>query len=116
MKELTPEEIFRVLQTGVFWDAKKIKEAIEEFAKIKKTYIFSSYEFNYDSEEKCHYLYDNECYLFVFDEQIQLRCDRLNVFSSDLDIKIPIHGFKDIQSAYEKFISMTLEAEDDDEE
>lgn len=113
-EEITPEEFIRVLKTGNLWNAMKIKNAIEEFAEIKKTYTFSGHQFEYDSDGKCHYLYDNECYLFVFDGQIKIRCDRLNVFSSDLDIQIPIHGNKDIQSAYEKFISMTLEVESDD--
>ena len=47
--------------------------------------------------------------MFIFDKMIELRCDRESVFSSHQTIEYPIKSVRDIEIAYERFRSMTME-------
>ena len=82
-----------------------IKEALEKF-------IESEHHFSWDSEDKYHYIYHNECYLFISDKKIEVRCDRDDVFSSHQSFDFEIKTDEDIVSAYEKFKSTTMEDEE----
>jgi hypothetical protein len=52
--------------------------------------------------------------LFIFEGKIEVRCDRENVFSSHQTIEYTIKNISDIEIAYERFKSMTMEADEDD--
>ena len=45
---------------------------------------------------------------------IEVRCDRENVFSSNVSIEYPINNIDDIKTAYERFKSMIMEAEEEE--
>ena len=91
--------------------AKKIKGELDKIC-LEKTHIFHHF-FRYDFEDKYYYIYDNDCYLFVFDKKIEVRSDRENVLSANKTFTHRIKEVEDIQIAYEHFCSMTME---DDEE
>lgn len=90
---------------------KKIKEELEKLLVMNPVNNYHS--FSFDTEDKYHFIYDNECYLFVFDGRIEVRCDRENVFSSDKTFTYKIEEIKDISNAYEHFNSVTMESDED---
>ena len=51
--------------------------------------------------------------LFVFDEKIELRSDRENVFSANKKITHQIQKAEDIHMAYRHFWSLTAEDEEE---
>ncbi len=107
--EITPEEFFRVLKTGNPWNAKKIKDALEELLESRNTKIYSGHILSFDSEDKLHYLHDNDCYLFIYDEMIATRCDRTDVASEGVELKFPINDALNIEAAYSHFCSISME-------
>jgi hypothetical protein len=107
------EDLLDVIKYGHKWHAKKIKEVLDELLANKSNHL--NHEFRYDHDDKYHFIYDNECYLFVFDGKIEVRCDRDNVFSSDKTFTHLIKNPKDIISAYEQFNSITMEGEEEDD-
>ena len=110
-KKISEEEFMNVLKYGSKWHSKKIKEELDKIL-LNNSSIFD-HEFRFDFDDKYYYIYDNECYLFVFDDKIDIRSDRQNVFSSDKTITYKINEAKDILLAYEHFKSLTIEDEDD---
>jgi len=107
------EDLFDVIRHGTIWYGDKIKEGLEKVV-AKNTYPFIYSEIRRDSDDKYYYLYDNECYLLIWDQEIEVRCDRSNVFSSGKNIKYPIKTIEDIELAYDLFASMTMEDEEDE--
>jgi hypothetical protein len=107
MSEINKNELFDVIRHGHVWYSKKIKEALDD--KIVANSGSLNHDFRYDSEDKYYYIYDNECYLFVFDGKIEVRCDRDNTFSANKTFTYPIKDAQDIFEAYEKFKSITME-------
>jgi hypothetical protein len=110
MSELNKNELFDVIRHGYVWHSKKIKENLDE--KLIASSSAFNQEFRYDSEDKYYYIYDNECYLFVFDGKIEVRCDKDNTFSANKTFTYQIKDAQDIVEAYEKFKSITMEEED----
>ena len=108
------EDLFNIIKDGHAFIDEKIKESLEKF--IDKTHpsVSGNHSMRWDSDDKYHYIYDNECYLFILNGKIELRCDRDNVFSSHQTIEYKIKSEDDIEFAYEKFKSMTMEGEDDE--
>ncbi len=105
-QEIKKEDLFTAIKHGHLWPSLKIKEELENI-------MNGDHSFRWDSEDKYHYVYDNECYIFVGDKKIDVRCDRENVFSSNVHIEYDIKSEADIKSAYELFKSMTMECEED---
>ena len=105
-------DLFNAIKNGHLWEAEVIKGELEKLI-VNSTLGFSNHDMRWDVEDKYHYIYDNECYLFVFDKKIQLRCDRENVFSSHQTVNYEINSIEDIKEAYERFCSMTMEDEDE---
>lgn len=103
--EIKKEDFFTAIKYGHLWQSEKIKEALEKF-------IESEHHFSWDSEDKYHYIYHNECYLFISDKKIEVRCHRDDVFSSHQSFDFEIKTDEDIVSAYEKFKSTTMEDEE----
>ena len=107
--EITPDEFFRVLKTGNPWNAQKIKDALEKLIESRHTNIYSGHLFGFDSEDKIHFLHDNDCYLFIYDEVIETRCDRTDVASEGVELKFPITEILNIEAAYSHFCSISME-------
>jgi len=110
-KKISEEDFMDVLKYGSKWHSRRIKEELDEIL-LNNSSNFD-HEFRLDFDEKYYYIYDNECFLFVFDEKIDIRSDRQNVFSSDKTITYKIDEAKDILSAYKHFKSLTMEDEED---
>ena len=98
------------------WTSDAIKKELEKCIAKKSSVILNEHEIKWDGEENCHYVYDNDCYIFVHQRKIIMRCDRENVFSSELEVEFSIGSEKDIEQAYERFVSMTMENEEEDED
>ena len=107
------EDLFNVIKHGTAWFTDRVKEKIEDIISKNSSTTSSNHFFRWENDNKYNYIYDNDCYLFVFDGKIELRCDRENVYSSDMLLKFPVKTDADIELAYERFKSMTME---DDEE
>ena len=110
-KKISEEDFMNVLKYGRQWHSKKIKEELEKILLLNSS-IFN-HDFSFDLDDKYFYIYDNECYLFIFDDKIDLRSDRDNVYSTDKTFTYEINEAKDVLSAYEHFKSLTMEDEQD---
>lgn len=108
------EDLFNVIKHGHKWYEEIIKEGLQKIIDKNYSSFNDNHSIRWDSDDNYHFIYDNECYLFIFERRIELRCDRENVFSSHQAINFPITTVNDIELAYEKFKSMTMEGEDDD--
>ena len=106
------ENLFNINKHGYKWNAKRIKEHLDDLL-VMKAHIFNHF-FRFDHEDKYFYIYDNDCYLFVFDKKIEVRSDRENVFSANKTFTYKITESKAIQTAYEHFCSVTMESDEDD--
>ena len=111
MSDIKKDELLDILKYGYKWHSEKIKDELEKLL-IMNSRAFN-HELQYDINDKFHYVYDNECYLFVFDEKIELRCDREDVFSAGQTFEHGIRNADNIHAAYEHFKAMTMEAEDE---
>ena len=69
------EDLFNVIKHGTAWINDKIKTELEKII-AKNTYPFINSSFRWDSDDKYYYIYENECYLFIFDGIMETRCDR----------------------------------------
>jgi len=110
---VTKKDLFNVIKYSNTWINDKIKMELEKVI-AKDNYPFLNSSFRWDSEDKYHYIYDTECYLFIIDGKIETRCDRDNVYSSGKVAKYSISSVEDIELAYNNFASMTMEGEDED--
>ncbi len=106
-KEFSEENFIDVLKTGHQWHSSKIKEELNQQIIIDSF----RYQLNFDAREKRYYVYDNECFLSIFDGKIELRSDRENVSSEGKTISYKINRAGDILSAYEHFKALTMEDE-----
>jgi hypothetical protein len=107
------EDLFKVIKDGPAFINEKIKEELEKIIDKAPHSIGGKHHMRWDSDDKYHYIYDNECYLFIIDGKIELRCDRENVWSSNKHYELPAKTYSDIELAYENFQSMTMEDEEE---
>ena len=107
------EDLFNIIKDGNAFIDEKIKESLEKFVDKNHPSVTSNHIMRWDADDKYYYIYDNECYLFISDGIIELRCDRDNVFSSNQTIEYKIKNEGDIELAYQKFKSMTMEDEEE---
>ena len=110
-ENIKKEDLFDVIKHGYIWHSQKIKDELGKLLVMNSSRF--NHDFQYDTNDKYHFIYDNECYLFVFDGHIEVRCDRDNVFSSDKTFTHEIKNSKDILAAYEQFNSITMEDEEE---
>ena len=108
-RESSHDDLMNALKYGHAWYAEKIKGELSKLITMGVNAL--SHDFRYDSEDKYHYIYDNECTLFIFDGKIDLRSDRDNVSSTDKTFTYDIKNASDIQLAYQHFNSLILEDE-----
>ena len=105
--EIEKKDLFNVIESGSSWTCNKIKATIEG---IQTESVFDyGRDVRWDEDGECHYIWVNECYLFIFNGGIVLRCDRENVFSSGVKVTFPVESVSDVQAAYNKYHSMTIE-------
>jgi len=105
------EDLLNLANNGPIWSAQKIKDDLGSLLELNSSRF--DHEFRYDFEDKYYFIYDNECYLFIFDGRIEMRSDRDNVFSTDKTFVHEIKDAKDILAAYKHFKSLTMEGEED---
>ena len=108
---ITQEQFVDILKTGTLWLQDTIRDQLEEYI-AENSFCYSNHDFQWDSDDKLYYIYDNECYLFVYDNKIVVRCDRDNVSSSGMSHTININKARNIEQAYEEFKMMTMEDEE----
>lgn len=106
-------DLFDAMKRGHLWPADKIKNDLVRIISEHHNSLSTHNDIRWDFDDKFYYIYDNECNLFIFDKMIELRCDRDDVFSSHQTIEFPIKSVRDIEIAYERFRSMTMENEDE---
>lgn len=111
-KSIKKEDLFDVIKHGYLWHQEKIKDELDKLIVMNPNGTHHSCR--YDNDDKYFYIYDNECYLFVFNDKIEVRCDRENVFSSNKNLTYNIKEAQDILTAYDAFNSMTMEDEEED--
>ncbi|MBT8596160.1 hypothetical protein A9236_02945 [Polynucleobacter sp. QLW-P1DATA-2] len=112
-KNIKKEDLFNVIKNGHNWNSKKIEDELKILTTQVPFSISQNHSLRFDRNDKFHYIYDNDCYLFIFDGKIELRCDRDNVFSSYQTIEYPIKSKEDIKLVYDNFVSMTMEDEEE---
>ena len=108
-KKINEEDFIGVLKSGHQWHSDKIKDEIEQLL-ILNSFVFN-HKLSFNIQEKQYYVYDDGCYLFIFDGKIDLRSDRENVFSEGKTITYKINYTDDVSSAYKHFKSLTMEDE-----
>jgi len=111
--DIKKEDLFNVIKHGHAWYEAKIEEEIKKVINKFPYDLTGHHDLRWDKDDEYHYIYDNECYLFIFKGEIELRSDRENVFSSNKTIKYSIKNEKDIEEAYRHFLSLTMEEEDE---
>ena len=101
------EDLFNVIKHGHAWHSEKIRDELKKL--VLRNPCGQHHDIRHDSEDNYYFIYENECYIFAFDGKIEVRCDRENVFSSDKTFTYEIKEAKDIERAYERFNSATME-------
>jgi hypothetical protein len=109
MSEIPKDELFDTIKYGYRWHSEKIREHLQSI--LGRDYEFSHHGFQYDSDDKYYYIYDNECILVIFDGRIELRSDKDGSAYQDKIIPFPINDTTDIASAYERFKLLINEGE-----
>ncbi|MBT8534939.1 hypothetical protein G6725_02810 [Polynucleobacter paneuropaeus] len=108
-KNIKKKDLFNVIKNGHNWNSKKIEDELKILTTQVPFLISQNHSLRFDSNDKFHYIYDNDCYLFIFDGKMETRCDRENVNSSDKSFEYTIKSKEDIKLAYDNFVSMTME-------
>lgn len=109
--KITQEVFYKTLKNGTYFPADRIRELVEQAIEASSS-RWTNHYFQRDHDEKYWYIYDNECYLFVFDDKIIVRCDRDSGHSAGQCMTVQIKNRQDIQTCYETFRSMTMEDEE----
>ncbi len=97
MADISKDDLFDVIRHGYIWHSVKIKDHLSQVLASSANQF--NHDFRYDSEDNYYYIYDNECYIFVFDGKIEVRCDRDNTFSANKSFTYQINDAKDIIAA-----------------
>ena len=113
-EDIKKEDLFNVIKHGHAWHTEKIEEEIKNIIATKHYSLTREHYFRWSNRENNNYIYDNDCWLSIFNGRIEIKCERENVFSSGTDRSIDINSSEDVVRAYEKFLSMTMEGEDEE--
>ena len=106
MNTLDNNNVIDLTKSGTIWPAEAIKEELQEIISCTS---LNHHEFYWDNDDKLNYLYDNQCYLFIEDSIVVVRCDRETIHSEATAAQYKIKNISDIIDAYKLFISMTIE-------
>ena len=66
------EDLFNVIKHGNSWFNGRIKEELKKIIAEKHSAFYLSHSFRWDSDDEYYYIYDNECYLFIFEGKIEV--------------------------------------------
>lgn len=114
---ITQEDFVKVLTTGSLWNQKNICQYLTDHINdVRYGPAWGYHPIRKDKQDNIYYVYDNDCYLFIEDDKITVRCDRTNVWSEGMTHKFTIKQDKDINSAYHTFKMMTMEDENEGDE
>lgn len=102
-------DMFDAIKRGHLWGAEQIAQEIKKIIHANHISSILSHSIRRDREDKYNYIYDNDCYLLIYEKMIELRCDREDVWSSNMTLEYSIKTVTDIANAYERFRSMTME-------
>ena len=100
---------FNSMSDGYTWTAEKIKEELNVLMKNSST-VFN-HDFGYDFDDRYHFIYDDETTLFIFDQRLEIRCDKEEALSANRTFEYEVNNANDIANAYEKFKSILSEDE-----
>ena len=114
--DLKKEDLLNAIKHGHIWHRERIEDEIKKTIYLHHSNSTRDHSFVWSKGEKINYIYENECYLLIFDGRIEVRCERENVYSSGVERSISVKNKLDINTAYELFLSMTMEAEDESED
>jgi hypothetical protein len=106
------EELFEIIKCGYIWSAEKIKFALENVICNSNLASSMRHSIRFDSYNKTPFVYDNDCYLIIYDGKIELRSDRENTYSYDQHIEFDVSNERDVYEAYNRFVSMPYEGDD----
>mgnify|MGYP000450313461 FL=1 len=95
--------------SGHTWTAEKIKDELNVLMSNSSN-VFN-HDFRYDFEDKFHFIYDDETTLFIFDQRLEIRCDKEDTLSANQTFEYEVNCASDVAGAYEKFKSILLENE-----
>jgi hypothetical protein len=93
------------------WPADKISDAVLELLENPCTPY--SHMLDFYGDGNYHYIYDSECYFFIFDGKIELRCDRDFCANAQESVVYKISEENDVVTAYNAFTTLLAEAEED---
>jgi hypothetical protein len=114
-RPINKKEIFDVIKTGNPWTAPRISDCLSElFTAYSNKQLSFDYSSNAGQGTNEYIFYSNECSITVSIGRMTIECQRENVFSSGVEIDFEVKSKADIEQAFERFISMTLEDETDD--
>lgn len=105
---ISKKQFMQTLKNGYYYDEDKITDLLNAYVIDHAPYM-TNHDTRWCSDEKIRYIWDNDCYLFIFRDRIEVRCDRTGVWSEGMHHKIKITSNQDIYKAYECFKSMTME-------
>lgn len=111
--KISNKNLLNVVKHGHAWSAEKVKEVLETTIENNSSLTLHHY-LRYDLDNKYYYIYDRDCYnkdcyLFIFNGVIKIRCDRDIGSSSDKTYTRQIKKEDDVASAYQLFLSLIAE-------
>lgn len=112
MKDEEKKDFFDAMKHGHLWHIKKITGHLHDMLTKPESPYQWDHEIRQDRNEDLLFILDNNCYLFIYDDLIELRSDRENVPSSHQTIKYQIKSANDIVAAYKHFVDLTREDEE----
>lgn len=112
MKDEDKKDFMDAIKHGHLWHINKIKKHLDEMFTNPASPYHHAHEVRRDHNDDLYFICDNNCYLFIDDDLIELRSDRENVPSSHQTIKYPIKSANDIVAAYKHFNDLTREDEE----
>ena len=109
--KISNKDLLNIIKHGHAWHAEKIKEVLETTIQNCSN-VFGNHIFNYDVDDKYHFIFDDDCTLFIFDGVIEIRCDREVGPSANKTYTQQIKKEEDIPLAYQLFLSVIAEDEE----
>ena len=109
--KISNKDLLNIIKHGHAWPAEKIKDVLETTIKNRPN-IFGYHDFNYDFDDKYHFISDSDCILFIFDGVIEIRCDREVGPSANKTYTRQINKEEDVPQAYQLFLSVIAEDEE----
>ena len=78
--DIKKEDLFNVIKHGHAWHTEKIEEEIKNIIATKHHGLTREHYFRWSNSENHNYIYDNDCWLSIFNGRIEMKCERENIF------------------------------------